>query len=1152
MVTSSDSADDLARNAAVGDFVESWTADRQRGCERPLADYLARFPGHEAAIAREYANLVEPLPALAALPADIAAFAPYRPIRLLGHGGQGEVWLADDPRLGRQVALKVLTAPAPVMAGRVERLRREAQALARLAHPGICAIHEACLDGPRPWLAMQYVEGVTLAAVLAARDTGRSGIERHELAGWIEFFAAAASALQAAHALGILHRDIKPGNLMRTPAGAPVLLDFGLARDLEADAIALTQSGEMFGTLPYMAPEVLAGRPADHRADIYALAVTSYELLAGRRPFAGATQAALRQAIEAGDPTALDRAAPGVGRDLAVVVATAMERDPARRYASAAALAADLRAVLAGEAIAAVPPGRWLRIRRLMARHPALASSFGLLVAGLLVAMVLLAQLTRERTRLLALRQAHIARQIGATQPGLALFAASEAARTERHPEINEVLYQVLDQCFEEHAVYAEPLPRTVEAGAVAITEDDRQLVRAVSGALIQVVDLATGCARTLVDLDADGALVVLAAGDALVVGADDGIVRQLDLHSGAELRSWPLHTGSVGGAVAVTHLCRAPDRRRIASAGADGLVAVFALDGGDPVSCRGHVGLVSMMVFTPDGSRLVTLGGKRNGFPDGDRCVRVFATDTGELLHTFGPFAAAPHWVAWSGSGTALAIGSDADGVVVHDLERGGERSLPHPAPVRWVEFTPGDGGIVFASMRGLHVVDRVTGELLAYHDDFQGRSVFRGAFSPDRGQLAVIAWDDTARVYDTRLWLPQRVFRGVMTRPLELAWNRRGDRLYTVGGCLQSWYVGPRPFLPVASGLGGKLVSARFSPSGEQIVAANEAGEIRTWDAVRCEPLGTRQSGLPLRDVLHCGHDDRLLLLTADQPARLLTAGGDVVLLGDVPAAAGFRLGTDRVVLASTDGRVRVHDATSGRELHSVRCHDGAIVTALLHHDRPWLATGGQDRSLRVVDVERGRLLYESGPVPAPAPAVGARNRVLGLAFAPTESRLWVASEDQWVRGVDLVGGGTLAEFRSGPTSGPLLVSADGRSLFVGAIWSGKLNRFATSDCSHQVAHPARHSNMLIALQLQPGGRLALSASRDGLVSVFDSDRDELISVIHAAKGTLAAACFAPDGRSLLTAESSGEVRVWPLDPLAVALRHRPARTAMQIEDR
>jgi eukaryotic-like serine/threonine-protein kinase len=779
MDASSASHAELLRNAAVGDFVEWWQADRRAGVVRALADYLARFPGQEAAIAREYANLLEPLPAVAATAIGTAEFEPYRLVRLLGHGGQGEVWHAEDTRLGRQVALKVLTAPAPAMAGRVERLRREAQALARLEHPGICAIHEARLDGPRPWLAMQLVEGATLAALLAPRADGR-GIDRPELDGWLEFFAAAATALQAAHALGILHRDIKPGNLMRTPTGAPVLLDFGLARDLEATAMALTQSGELFGTLPYMAPEVLAGRAADHRADVYALAVTMYEVLAGRRPFVGATQAALRQAIENGDPTALDRTVPSIGRDLAVVVATAMEREPARRYASAAAFAADLRAVRAGEPIAAVLPGRWVRLRRLVARHPALASSFALLAIGLLVAMVLLTQLTRERTRLLALRQAHVARQIVAEQPGLALFAASEAARTAQHAEINDVIYQALDLCWEEHAVIDDWARTAVESTSVDITEDDRWLVRTVRGGDLQVVDLERGrVVRTLPAAVAGRARVALAAGDAVILGGADGVVRHLDLATGAELHAWPLHAPAGADAAAIAQLVVAPDRRRIASCGVDGRAAVVDLDGRLLATCLGHTGTVTLAAFAPDGRRLATLGGKQVKLPDGDRCVRVFTADTGALLHTFGPFAGHPHWLAWSHDGTRLAIAVDADHVALHDLARGTVAEVPNPCPAQWVGFTADDSALVIASRHGLRVHELASGRLLRVDEDFHGRSVFRGAFSPDGERFAVIAWDDTARLYDTATWQRQRVYRGVMTRPRGMGWNRRGDRL-------------------------------------------------------------------------------------------------------------------------------------------------------------------------------------------------------------------------------------------------------------------------------------------------------------------------------------------------------------------------------------
>lgn len=1151
-----DSPEQLANDAAVGDFVEMWRVDQQAGTERTLGDYLARFPGFEAAIAREYLTLVAPSPILEPF-AGHHEFGTYRTIRLLGQGGQGSVWLAEDTRLHRRVALKVLSAPAaPVLRSRVERLRREAMALAKLAHPGICAIYEAQLDGAQPFLAMQYVAGETLATWLHRREASaeRRVVDRGERLAWIEFFKNAAAALHAAHTLGIVHRDVKPGNVMRTASGAPVLLDFGFARDLEANPSALTQSGEMFGTLPYMAPEVLAGRPTDHRVDIHALAVTMYEVLAGRRPFVGATQAALRQAIESGEPEMLDRVSPSVGRDLAVVVATAMEHDAVRRYATAEAFAEDLRRVLVGEPIAAAPVSQWTRLQRLVVRHPAMASSCCLLAAGLLVAIVLLAQLSRERTRLLALRQAHLAQQIAAKQPGLALFAASEAAQSAEHPEINEVLYQVLDDCWEEHAVREESELAANETNWACIAASDRELVRSLSNGDLQVVDLERGrVVRTIHGVAVGRTRLAILAGDAVVTGDADGVVRRRDLATGAVVGAWPVHAAAGGEAVAVSQIVAAPDGHRVASCGSDGKVAVIDLgtNDGAVVFCRGHTGGVTMGAFDPSGQRLATLGGSLVNVRQGDRCVRVFAADTGELQHTFGPFEDFPYWVSWSHDGAQLAIARNENCVEIRDAASGAEiEKIACPQPVHWAEFAPGDERVVFGSSAGLGVYDLRSHQVIAQHADFQERSVFRGAFSPDGKLLAVIAWDDTARIYDTATWQLQRVFHGLMTRALGLGWNRRGDRLYTMGGCLQSWYVGERPFLPVAKGLLGRLVSARFSPHGDQIVAANAAGEVRIWDGERCHDLGTIQVGTPVRDAVPTGAGARVLVIGDGVPSQLVEPGKDAIVLGGQPATAGWLLADGRIALVSTDGVVRVHDGATGGLSRAVPCHTGSIVASALHPTRPWLATGGCDRSFALVDLDRGEVLFRLPPWTGGR--AGKTERVFAVAFSPSGSHLFASCEDLSVRELDLEHGFAIRSFATAPTPGLLLVSGDSGALFVGAMWSGKLYCHATRTLGLLRPHPARHANLLVALARQPDGPLALSASKDGVVSIFDADRDELISVIHATKGVLATACWSPDGQRILTADVAGLVRVWPLDPLGVALRFRPTRLATDLQDR
>lgn len=1150
MASSPDSSDALAREAAVGDFVELWAADQRAGTRRQLADYLARFPGFEAAIAREYLAITEPPAAHSEAAPDEQAFGPYRTISLLGQGGQGSVWLAEDTRLHRMVALKVLAAPSPTLRGRIERLRREAQALARLAHPGICAIHEAQLDGPRPYLAMQLVEGETVAALLSRReaDGERRQPDRTEVRAWCAFFQQAAAALHEAHQLGIVHRDIKPGNLMRTPSGAPVLLDFGFARDSEAELATLTQSGELFGTLPYMAPEVLAGRASDHRVDIYALAVTMYEVLAGQRPFVGATQAALRENIAAGGATALDRLVPGIDRQLALVVATAMELDPQRRYATAAALAADLRAVLAGEPIAATPLSGWTQLRRGLVRHPVLATSVALLAAGLLVATVLLVELARERVRLLTLRKAHVAQQIVVEQPGLALYMASEAARTEQHPEINDVLYRALDHCWEEFACVDSAA--RAESPWVAITADDRHLVRALESGDLQILELGRGTLVRTIRRRAEGWANHAVVGDAILAGGADGVVRRFDLATGAEVREWPLHQPARDSKTpAITHLAVAPDRQRVASCGSDGAVFVLPLDAGAPVACRGHRGSVAMAAFDPAGQRLATLGDIRDHA--GDRTVRVFAADTGQLLQTFGGQQAGwVHWLSWSHDGSRLALARDrivevrdaVTGELVARVEPAQPEWLEQAQRVYWAAFAPGDTQLVTGSSAGLCVHDLRTGELLKQHADFGDRSVFRGAFSPDGGRLAIVAWDDTAHIYDTRSWRPLQVFRGVMTRSRGLAWNHGGTRLYTNGGCLQSWYAGERPFLPAAKGPPGQLVSARFSARGDRIVAADADGEVRVLDGEHLHELSALSTGVPLREARLLGTGSRLLLLGNEVPTRLVAGDQPELVLGTTPATAAFELDDGRIVLAGADGEVRVHDASTGALLHAVKCHDEAIFVSALHPTRHWLATGGARRRYGLVDLDQGKLLHTT--VDWPAGALGDTERVLALAFAADGDELFVSCENLRLRAVELRDGFPWREKSKAATPGPLLPSPDGRTLFVGGRWSGKLYRYGARDLDQQVAYPARHSNMLVALDRQPGGHLALSASKDGLVSVFDADRDQLLSVIHASEGTLVIAAFHPDGDSILTADADGVVRIWPVDPLALALRVRPAR--------
>jgi formylglycine-generating enzyme required for sulfatase activity len=322
-------------------------------------------------------------PAASGLPGD--RLGEFRIIRRLGAGGMGHVFLAEQESLHRLVALKVGRPERASSPEARARLLREARAIAKLRHPNIVRIHalgEA--DGVR-YLAMELVPGRGLDEVL--RDAARQG-GRLPTSSVLRWFAALASALARAHEEGVLHRDVKPSNILITPDGVPVLVDFGLARDASSED--LTLSVDFRGTPNYASPEQIAGggAPLDGRTDVYSLGVTLYECLTGRMPFEGASAEQVFHQILTRDPVAPRRHNRGLSGELETVILAAMEKDRDRRYATAADFAKDLEALLELRPIQARPPGPVTRALKWSRRHRAAsAAACTALLAGLAAAL---------------------------------------------------------------------------------------------------------------------------------------------------------------------------------------------------------------------------------------------------------------------------------------------------------------------------------------------------------------------------------------------------------------------------------------------------------------------------------------------------------------------------------------------------------------------------------------------------------------------------------------------------------------------------------------------------------------------------------------------------------------------------------------------
>jgi serine/threonine protein kinase len=277
----------------------------------------------------------------------------YRILREIGRGGMGVVYEAEQISLKRRVALKVLLPHLTITDAVVLKFRREAEAGGRQSHPGIVSVYAVGEHEGAHYIAQELVEGGrTFADRLGEL---RAGVDPSAdyCRQTARLFAEVADALADAHATGVIHRDVKPSNILLTREGAPKITDFGLAK--MEDALALTRTGEFEGTPYYVSPEQVMRKPGglDHRTDIYSLGVTLYEALTLSPPFGGQTTLEVLKAVVGSEPVDPQKVRPGVPRDLAVICLKAMEKEPSARYATMGDFAADLRRWFTGEPILA-------------------------------------------------------------------------------------------------------------------------------------------------------------------------------------------------------------------------------------------------------------------------------------------------------------------------------------------------------------------------------------------------------------------------------------------------------------------------------------------------------------------------------------------------------------------------------------------------------------------------------------------------------------------------------------------------------------------------------------------------------------------------------------------------------------------------------
>jgi hypothetical protein len=643
----------------------------------------------------------------------------------LGQGAMGRVYRARDPVLDRPVALKTISPALLSGEDALKRFLREGKAAARLQHPNVVTIFEIGEVEGTHYIAMELVEGMDLGEAMTPAD-------RYTVEQKVRLLADVCRTLDFAHKMGVFHRDIKPANIRITKDGVVKILDFGIAR-LGTDT-TLTQTGVAVGTPSYMSPEILKGEPVDHRADMWAVGVILYEMLAGRRPFEAKTIGSLITKILHEPLPPLDARALQLPEALEAVVARALDKDPGRRFADLQEMA---RAML--EAIGAAPPPEPMLDPAL--RRRAYEANFADArqrlaeddLSGALESAKRARDLDPTRTGIVALIRAIEERMRSATtvrrvppreemetpRPTRTLHTglASAATAVEAGPITAAELRGQGAAAFRDHGTFGEP-PATKEVSLSPVKE-----LLALAGA--------------------------------------DGAIRLWDLRSRTRTRvlRTALHQRS-GHDAAALGLAFAPDGALLASGHVDGSVHLWDMERGQelPVRLR-HDDAVSALAFSPDGARLAT------GSLDSNlRLWDVGAAVGGEARRLLIRQPAGVTALTWAGGGEWILTGHTSRVLRLTDAARGRlVGTLRGPESLVNVLVPSPDGGLVAVASRDgtLRLFDLASREQTALLEGLR-KPVTSACFVADGLFLATVGRDNAVQLWDLETLSPSAALWG------------------------------------------------------------------------------------------------------------------------------------------------------------------------------------------------------------------------------------------------------------------------------------------------------------------------------------------------------------------------------------------------------